>query len=207
MFGIENFTVFVSAGILLNLYPGPDTIYIIGRSVSQGRAAGVCAALGIGSGGIVHTMLGAFGLSAILATSAHAFMILKIAGCLYLFYQGVRMILDSSTEMSAVGHMERTGLWRIFRQGALTNVLNPKVAVFFLAFLPQFIDAASSSKALAFIILGLTFMTTGTLWCLVVAVLSSSFGCRIRQSAKTSGYRARAGYKNLYKQRNCFTKS
>lgn len=183
MLGIENIAVFMGAGILLNLYPGPDTLYIIGRSLSQGRAAGVCAALGIGSGAAVHTMLGAFGLSAIVATSAHAFTILKYAGCAYLLYQGIRMICEGARPAKTKSSsLACTGLWRIYRQGTLTNILNPKVAVFFLAFLPQFISASSSNKSLSFIILGAIFITTGTLWCLMVAVFASSFGRRMRQS-------------------------
>jgi threonine/homoserine/homoserine lactone efflux protein len=174
----------MGAGILVNLYPGPDTLYIIGRSLAQGRSAGICAALGIGSGGIVHTLLGAFGFSAILATSAHAFTLLKIAGCGYLIYQGVQLFLNGSIRASEGGHnLPKAGLLKIYRQGAITNILNPKVAVFFLAFLPQFVSMSSPSKPLSFIILGLVFMTTGTIWCLVVAAFASSLGRRLDHTA------------------------
>jgi RhtB (resistance to homoserine/threonine) family protein len=181
--GIENLAIFIGTGILLNLYPGPDTFYIIGRSLSQGRGAGICAALGISTGAVVHTLLGAFGLSAILATSASAFTVLKYLGAAYLIYQGIRLICekpqptDSSTTLSTP-----VGLWRIYRQGALTNILNPKVALFFLAFLPQFISATSPNKVLSFLALGTVFIITGTIWCLILAVFSSSLGKRLRNS-------------------------
>ena len=189
MFGIENVVLFLGTGILLNLYPGPDTLYIIGRSLSQGRAAGVCAALGIGSGAVVHTLLGAFGLSALLAASACAFLVLKYLGCAYLVYQGILLIIEPQADPpTRTQHkLSRTGLWRIYRQGALTNILNPKVAVFFLAFLPQFISASSSSKPLSFIVLGGIFITTGTIWCLCVALCAASVSRRFGQSTVMRG--------------------
>ena len=183
MLGTENLAVFVGTGILLNLFPGPDTLYIIGRSLSQGKAAGICAALGISTGAIVHTLLGAFGLSALLATSAYAFTILKYAGCAYLVYQGIRLFTERVSRGDAPeGKLSRAGLQRIYRQGAVTNILNPKVALFFLAFLPQFISFSSPNKPLSFIVLGALFVTTGTIWCLIVAVFASSLSRRMRQS-------------------------
>lgn len=185
--GIENALVFLGAGILLNLYPGPDTIYIIGRSLAQGRGAGVCAALGISSGAVIHTLLGAFGLSAVLAASASAFTVVKYLGGAYLIYQGVRLIFEPAVPSGdqPVDHT-RTGLRRIYRQGVLTNVLNPKVAVFFLAFLPQFISVSSPNKVLSFIVLGLIFVTTGTIWCVIVALFSSGVAVRLHGSSKTT---------------------
>ncbi|MCB2216009.1 MAG: LysE family translocator [Desulfobulbaceae bacterium] len=187
MLGIENLAVFVGTGILLNLYPGPDTLYIIGRSLSQGRSAGVAAALGIGTGSIVHTLLGAFGLSAIITASATAFLLLKYAGCVYLIYQGVQL-LRSTPAPESVGDRwsPRDDLLQVYRQGAVTNILNPKVALFFLAFLPQFISLASPNKPLSFIILGALFVTTGTIWCLLVALFSAALSRRLRQSPGTS---------------------
>lgn len=185
--GIENLLVFVSAGILLNLYPGPDTIYIIGRSLVQGRGAGVCAALGISSGAMIHTLLGAFGLSAVLAASASAFTVVKYLGAAYLIYQGFRLLSEPSAPAAdqPLDHT-RSGLRRIYRQGVLTNVLNPKVAVFFLAFLPQFISVSSPNKVLSFIILGLIFITTGTIWCVMVALFSSGVAGRLHGSSETT---------------------
>jgi len=182
-FGLENPLVFVGAGILVNLYPGPDTLYIIGRSLAQGRGAGVCAALGISSGAMIHTLLGAFGLSAVLAASSTAFTVLKYCGGAYLIYQGIRLILDRTESGDPkIADQPRSGLLRIYRQGVLTNVLNPKVAIFFLAFLPQFISTASPNKVLSFIILGMIFITTGTIWCVIVALFASGLGRRLRGS-------------------------
>jgi threonine/homoserine/homoserine lactone efflux protein len=182
--GIENILLFVVTGVMLNLYPGPDTLYIVGRSLSQGRGAGIAAALGISSGSIVHTLLGAFGLSAILMTSIHAFTIVKILGCAYLLYQGIMMLANTSRRAEAYPpeQQQRAALFKIYRQGALTNILNPKVAIFFLALLPQFISTSSPSKPLSFIVLGLVFITTGTIWCLVVALSASSLGSRLHRS-------------------------
>ncbi len=186
--GLENPLVFVGAGILVNLYPGPDTLYIIGRSLAQGRGAGVCAALGISSGAMIHTLLGAFGLSAVLAASSTAFTVLKYLGGAYLIYQGIRLILDRTESGDPkIDDQPRSGLLRIYRQGVLTNVLNPKVAIFFLAFLPQFISTTSPNKVLSFIILGMIFITTGTIWCVLVALFASGLGRRLRGSGNRGG--------------------
>src|SRR5882757_2074301 len=146
MFGIHDFSLFLAAGILLNLTPGPDTVYILGRSVAQGRGAGVAAALG---------------LSAILATSALAFSAIRLLGGAYLVFLGVKMLLDRRKRLSLPSNFRWRTTGAAFRQGVLTNILNPKVALFFLSFLPQFIDPTSNSKIAAFLALGLTFVTTG----------------------------------------------
>lgn len=180
MFGIENLWLFVLSGLLLNILPGPDSLYIVGRSVSQGFKAGSAASLGIGAGTMVHVVAAALGLSVILATSAAAFTIVKIIGCVYLLYIGLTMIFDKSTETSAVqGSPGRSPYTKIFYQGFLTNVLNPKIALFFLAFVPQFISAESVDKALAFIILGLIFNFNGMIWCHMLAWSSASLSKRI----------------------------
>lgn len=182
MFGIHDFALFLTTGILLNLTPGPDTLYILGRSIAHGRRAGVASALGISVGSIFHTGAAALGLSAVLATSAWAFLFVKVAGGTYLVFLGVRALLEKQRELSVPGHFKRRGAAAAFRQGIVTNILNPKVALFFLAFLPQFIDAASPSKTIAFLVLGLTFVTTGTIWCLILAWFSSAFSARLREN-------------------------
>jgi RhtB (resistance to homoserine/threonine) family protein len=186
MFGIHDFGLFLAAGILLNLTPGPDTVYILGRSIAQGREAGVASALGISLGSIFHTCAAALGLSAILATSALAFGSIKLIGGAYLIFLGVKMILDRRKELSLPSNFRRRTTIAAFRQGVLTNILNPKVALFFLAFLPQFIDPASSAKVPAFILLGLTFVTTGTIWCLILAWFASVFSERLRANETIS---------------------
>jgi threonine/homoserine/homoserine lactone efflux protein len=180
MLGIHDFSLFLAAGILLNLTPGPDTVYILGRSVAQGRGAGVCSALGICVGSIFHTSAAALGLSAILATSALAFGAIKLFGGVYLIFLGFKMILDRHKHLSLPSNFRRLTTAAAFRQGVLTNILNPKVALFFLAFLPQFIDPASKTKVLAFLVLGFAFVTTGTIWCLVLAWFASAFSERLR---------------------------
>ena len=186
MFGIHDFALFLVSGILLNLTPGPDTVYILGRSIAHGREAGVASALGISVGSIFHTGAAALGLSAILATSAIAFGTIKLIGAAYLVFLGLKMILDRRKQLSLPPNFRRRTTMAAFRQGILTNILNPKVALFFLAFLPQFIDPASSTKVPAFILLGLTFVTTGTIWCLVLAWFASVFSERLRNNEMIS---------------------
>lgn len=180
MFGIHDFGLFLIAGILLNLTPGPDTAYILGRSIAHGRRAGVASALGIGVGSIVHTGAAAFGLSAFLATSAWAFSAVKLAGAAYLIFLGLRALVQREHGLRMPAEFDQTDRIAAFRQGILTNILNPKVALFFLAFLPQFIDSATPSKVPAFLLLGLTFVTTGTLWCLVLAWFAAALSTRLR---------------------------
>ena len=171
MLGIHGYWLFVVSGILLNLTPGPDTMFILGRSLTGGARAGVAAALGICVGSIAHTLLAALGLSAILATSALAFTVVKVAGATYLIYLGLRLVLTRAAQAAEGPAAAGAGVPRsAFVQGIVTNLLNPKVALFFLALLPQFIDPASEHKTLAFLALGATFITTGLLWCLVLAV-------------------------------------
>ncbi|HST29998.1 MAG TPA: LysE family translocator [Chthoniobacterales bacterium] len=186
MFGIHDFALFISAGILLNLTPGPDTVYILGRSVAQGRQAGIASALGISVGSIFHTCAAALGLSAILATSAIAFGTIKLLGGAYLILLGIKMILDRRRQLSLPSNFRRRTTLAAFRQGILTNLLNPKVALFFLAFLPQFIEPGSNTKVVAFVLLGLTFVTTGTIWCLILAWFASVFSERLRKSETIS---------------------
>jgi threonine/homoserine/homoserine lactone efflux protein len=166
--GIDHFWLFVVSGLLLNLTPGQDTLYIVGRTMSQGRRAGLLSVLGISSGSVIHTLAAAFGLSAILATSAVAFTVAKMAGAAYLVYLGVRMLINRSALPAPTGEFAPEHDWPIYRAGLLTNVLNPKVALFFMAFLPQFVDPAAESRVLAFLFLGAVFIVNGTLWCLVL---------------------------------------
>ena len=168
MLGIHDYWLFVAAGVLLNLTPGQDTFYILGRSMADGTRSGVASAFGIAVGSLFHTAMAALGLSAVLATSASAFMVVKLVGAAYLVYLGVRMLMTASAVEPR--RLRRAGLVGSFRDGILTNALNPKVALFFLALMPQFIDPDSSTKVAAFVALGLTFVATGTLWCLVLAV-------------------------------------
>ena len=173
MLGIHDYWLFVATGVLLNLTPGQDTLYILGRSIAQGRQIGVASALGISAGALVHTLAAALGLSAVLATSASAFVALKVVGAVYLVYLGVRMLMTRTAALGSTGTEGLVDRWTAFRQGMLTNILNPKVALFFLALMPQFIEPESPTKVGAFLLLGLSFLTTGTVWCLVLALGAS----------------------------------
>ncbi|HEX7518508.1 MAG TPA: LysE family translocator [Chthoniobacterales bacterium] len=192
MFGIHDFGLFLCAGVLLNLTPGPDTVYILGRSIAHGRRAGVASAFGICAGSIFHTCAAAFGLSAFLATSAWAFSAVKLAGAAYLIFLGLRALLRREHDLHVPAKFEQNDPVAAFRQGILTNVLNPKVALFFLAFLPQFIDSATPSKMAAFLMLGLTFVMTGTIWCLVLAWFAAAFSARLRGNAAVAAMLNRA---------------
>ena len=184
MFGTHDLLLFVISGLLLNVTPGPDTLYIVGRSSTQGLRAGAIAALGIGTGTLVHTTAAALGLSAILAASATAFTVLKWAGGAYLVYVGISLLRASppAPEPDSPAFAP-AALRAIFFQGFLTNVLNPKVALFFVAFLPQFVAPSTDSKALAFLFLGAVFNLNGTLWNLFVAWLAACAAGSLHASA------------------------
>jgi threonine/homoserine/homoserine lactone efflux protein len=186
MFGIHDFWLFYVSALLLNIAPGPDTAYIVGRSVQMGWRGGAAATIGISTGCLVHVFGGAIGLSALLAASSEAFTALKWLGAAYLCYVGVTMLLSRAPVRPAeiaTGRGE-ISLAKVFWQGALTDILNPKVALFFLAFLPQFVSADAPHKALAFILLGLIFIFNGTLWCLGVAAFTARTASRVRQSPR-----------------------
>jgi threonine/homoserine/homoserine lactone efflux protein len=181
MFGIHDLPLFVLAGLLLNITPGPDMMYIIGRSTGQGWKAGAAATLGVSAGCSVHITAAALGISALLTASSTAFTILKLAGAAYLIYVGISMIRGKTGDRSLVPNRGTLGtdpdvlpagtrdLSPVFWQGFLTNALNPKVALFFLAFLPQFIELDAPMKPLAFLVLGAVFTFTATWWNLFVA--------------------------------------
>jgi threonine/homoserine/homoserine lactone efflux protein len=181
MLGTQHLALFVLSGLLLNLTPGQDTLYIVGRSVSQGRRAGLYSVLGIVSGTVIHTLAAAFGLSAILATSAQAFAVVKFVGAVYLGYLGVQLLLERPAGAGTTTEFKPERRWVVYRAGLLTNVLNPKVALFFLAFLPQFVAPTSESRVLSFLFLGGVFIFNGTLWCLVLVWGASAMSRRLRE--------------------------
>lgn len=187
MFGTQNLALFVVAGLLLNIAPGPDSLLIMSRSATQGWRAGSAAALGIGTGTIIHIFAAALGLSAVLATSSTAFMVVKYLGAAYLLYVGLSLLRAKKMPATDVDSSLATpalSLRRIYFQGFLTNVLNPKVALFFLAFVPQFISPQALNKTLAFIALGCIFNFNGMLWCHFLAV-SSAFASRRIQAGRS----------------------
>ncbi len=178
-FGISDFGLFCAAVLLLNATPGPDTAYIVGRSLAQGRAAGLMSALGISAGCCVHALASALGLTAILAASATAFLVVKIAGGMYLVYLGIRMLLAKpvrASEAAAIGGVR--SLRKIFLQAVITNVLNPKVILFFLAFIPQFVSGGSQQKPMAFLTLGVVFAAISMCWNSGTAFLAGTLARR-----------------------------
>ena len=178
--GIHDLPLFVVAGLLLNLTPGADLLYVAGNTASGGRRAGMLAALGIGAGCLFHVALASFGLSALLAASELAFTVVKWVGAAYLVWMGVGMLrARGGAAAPAAIHPQR-----VFWRGVLTNALNPKVALFFLAFLPQFITPHSANQALAFGLLGLVFTVNGTLVTLAMAWLVGTARERLAGSAR-----------------------
>lgn len=165
---IDQLLLFIAAGLLLNLTPGPDVVYIVNNALRFGARAGVVAALGITAGCFVHIAAAAVGVSALMAASATAFAVLKWIGAAYLLYVGIRLLLSRAPSAinleAACEHSTGvSALKGVFFRGFWTNALNPKVALFFLAFLPQFIGPAVEHKSLAFLGLGLLFNFNG-LW-------------------------------------------
>jgi threonine/homoserine/homoserine lactone efflux protein len=187
MFGIHDLALFVVSGLLLNIMPGPDSLLVMTRSATQGWRAGCAAAMGIGAGVFVHVFAAALGLSAVLATSATAFMAVKLVGAAYILYMAFGLLKSKKRGDDATpAAVPPLPYRKIFAQGFLTNVLNPKVAVFFLAFVPQFISADAPDKALAFIILGCIFNINGTLWCNALALFTAQASARVKVNPAVS---------------------
>ncbi|HKR33625.1 MAG TPA: LysE family translocator [Steroidobacteraceae bacterium] len=175
MFDFASLALFMTATLALNLAPGPDMLYVSTRSLTQGRRAGVISALGIGAGTVVHTVAIASGLAALLHALPLAYEIVRFAGAAYLIWLGVQALRGKAGPASSK-MLDRASEWAVFRQGAITNILNPKVALFFLAFLPQFVDPARGSVALQIVVLGCLFNTSGTIVNIAVAYLAASAG-------------------------------
>lgn len=184
MFGIHDFLIFIFSGFLLNLTPGPDSVLIMSKSASGGWKAGSVATLGICSGCFIHVFAAALGLSAILASSATAFTVVKLVGAAYLIYMGLSSLFSrTKTQSSATTETQtasRLSFRAIYLQGFLSNVLNPKVALFFMAFVPQFINHDAPDKAIAFLILGTVFVLNSMLYCHLLAVFSAFASKRIK---------------------------
>ena len=191
---MNNLTLFLLATLALNLTPGPDMLYVIARSVGQGKRAGVMSALGIGAGTLVHMGALALGLSTLLLSVPVAYDAVKYVGAAYLGYLGLRTLLSKSTGLGEVSDpakgdlrtvgSKRVDYWAIFRQGVLTNVLNPKVALFFIAYIPQFVEPELGPVGWQVVMLGLIFDTSGTLVNGAVALLAGSLGDRLRTSRR-----------------------
>ena len=190
MSGVEHLGLFIVAGLLLNLTPGPDVLFVVSQSLRAGRRAGMVAALGVAVGIFVHILAAGLGLSAVLASSATAFTVLKWLGVAYLLYVGWTLLgLQSpknATEnranyVAATRPESQNDYLKIARQGFWTNALNPKVALFFLAFVPQFISADAANKPLTFVLLGLLFNLNSLPVNLGYALLAAWAGTRLQR--------------------------
>ena len=188
MFGIHSFGSYLLAAIVLNLTPGNDTIFILGRSIASGRKAGAVAALGIATGSVIHTLLAAFGISLIIARSLLLFTVVKYIGAAYLIFIGIRMLLTRVSPELGQSPQAAISFLQIYRDAVLTNVMNPKVALFFIAFLPQFVDPAFHHPAIPLIILGLCFTTTGTPWCLALSWFAAAISLQLRRNKRFGRY-------------------
>lgn len=180
-FGILHPGFFCLAVLLLNATPGPDTAYIVGRSVAQGRIAGLVSVAGISTGCCLHAIALAVGLSALLATSAFAFALVKLAGGIYLIYLGLSMLLSNAPEKESDQLVRTTkSLPTIFWQALVTNLLNPKVILFFVSFFPQFVAPDAPHKASAFLLLGALFVIMSTCWNCGTALIAGALAQRLK---------------------------
>jgi len=178
--------LFVAATLALTLTPGPGVLYIVARGAEGGRRAGLASALGVGVGGLVHVAFAAFGLSAVLASSATAFAVVKWLGVAYLLWLGLSRLLGGGGAEAGPAAAE-TGLRGVFWQGALVDVLNPKVALFFLAFLPQFVDPSRGPVWAQALLLGLTFALVGLCTDSLYALLSGTVATRLGRGGSAVG--------------------
>ncbi|MFP4168829.1 MAG: LysE family translocator [Desulfonatronovibrionaceae bacterium] len=176
---IGSISMFSVAVIIFALTPGPDMLYIATRSVTQGRSAGVCSALGVHAGVLVHTLAAALGLSALIASSAAAFSCIRYAGAAYLIYLGIKTLLCDADRLEVSAYEPRK-LKNIFNQGLLTNLLNPKVILFFLAFLPQFVDPAKGNVSLQLVFLGFLMVGLTLPIDIAIGLLGGSVGALLQ---------------------------
>lgn len=186
---LHSYLLFCGASLLLCLSPGPDMIYLLSRCVAQGRRAGVVAALGINAGADVHLIAAVTGLSAILATSATAFTVVKWAGAAYLLYLGVRILTGKAAPLTLdSGTLKGADLRSVFWQGFWSDALNPKVALFFLALLPQFLPAGGGGHVRDLLILGMTCIVIGLVFNLALALTSAKVSEGLRRNPSLTAW-------------------
>ena len=174
--------LFLVASALLTIAPGPDIVYVLTRSVAQGRLAGYAAALGFATGVIFHTALAAIGVAALIRSSAFAFSLVRYAGAGYLIYLGIRILADRGAFRLAKDNAD-IALWTVYKQSVIGNALNPKVTLFFLSFLPQFVDFNAGHVELQMVLLGVTFMLQTVLIFGAIAFFSGVIGEKLRSNS------------------------
>ncbi len=181
MFDIVSFQLFLITVLIICITPGIDMMFILNRSISQGRDAGIYSALGVSVGAVVHTVLSGLGLSVILQTSVVLFTIIKIVGAVYLIYLGIQMFISKQSSISIKKTVYQSRR-KLFVQGVITNVTNPKVALFFISFIPQFISVDNQYGPIPFLILGSIFSVMGAITSFIIAIFSSSLTTKLREN-------------------------
>lgn len=183
--GIQNYYLFLVTAFIFIITPGIDTMFVLNRSLGQGRKAGIYSSLGISSGILVHTLFAALGLSLIVAKSAMAFAIVKYCGAAYLVYLGISsLIRNKKLDLGQHTAMEEQSHFKNYYTGLLTNTLNPKVALFFLSFFPQFIERSSLKAPKPFILLGISYCVVGVIWFLLLTCLAAAFSGKLKGNPK-----------------------
>lgn len=180
--GIVSYTTFIIASLLFIMSPGIDTIFILNKAIAQGRRSGVYATLGITTGVIIHTTFAAFGLSMLLAQSAMAFNLVKYAGAAYLIFLGLSKLFSDENITDVKKLAAQTSISKTYTSAVITNTLNPKVAIFFLAFFPQFIDRAYLHSALPFIFLGATYALLTLFWFFTLTLFAGTFSDKLKRN-------------------------
>lgn len=181
MFDIVSFQLFLITVLIICITPGIDMMFILNRSISQGRDAGIYSALGVSVGAVVHTILSGLGLSVILQTSVVLFTIIKVVGAVYLIYLGIQMFISKQSSISIKKTVYQSRR-KLFAQGVITNVTNPKVALFFISFIPQFISVDNQYGPIPFLILGSIFAVMGAITSFIIAIFSSSLTTKLRDN-------------------------
>lgn len=201
-----NILYFLGASVLLTLMPGPDILFVTTESISKNRKSGIFIALGLCTGLIVHTTAAALGIAAIFYHSAIAFQCVKYAGALYLFYLAWKALVKTDCDNSETSSTKSVSLFALYRRGILMNVLNPKVSLFFLAFLPQFVSPQAGSVSLQMIVLGVVFMVQAIIVFSIVATLAHKAGRMLFNNEKTVGWvnRSKAAIYSLLAARLVF---
>lgn len=183
--GIENFWTFLVTAFIFIMTPGIDTVFILNTALSQGKKAGIYASLGINAGILVHTLFAALGLSMLIAKSVTAFLIIKYMGAFYLIYLGISKIKEKDSSLNFEAILEAKSAQKNFTSGIITNVLNPKVALFFISFFPQFIRLDALNNPLPFLILGLMYAAMGILWFCFLSIFASIISVKLKNSKHT----------------------
>lgn len=183
---MESFTIFIIASIALIITPGPDIIYVLTRGIADGKRSGAMSAIGVTTGILIHTIAAAFGLAVLLKTSTYAFWALKMVGGIYLMYLGYQVIKNKQA-LEITGFKKSLDMKKCFLQGFFSNVLNPKVALFFVAFLPQFVNKDSVNQSLDMIIFGLFFAFMTIIFLMILGLFAGGIGVWLQQRKKIAG--------------------